>query len=205
MNPQYPVHTRHDIPDPAHLLQHRRPAAVLPDNNTRINMNEPFLDWFESVLSEPIIPQTITTSYNESEQTVPLDYATSATCSHGSAPAVSASSPRAATSASAVGTAWPTTALAQSSSSPSSPHPIRAAHCTQAQVHVAHHTNTLSQVPGSFASAALRLTSPRTQRVSPVAVSRTIFRFHTISMTWCPHLGKISRPISWPLQVRSLP
>jgi tripeptidyl-peptidase-1 len=49
----------------------------MPDSRAPINTNEPFLDWLEYVLRHRNIPQTISNSYSESEQTVPLDYAKS--------------------------------------------------------------------------------------------------------------------------------
>lgn len=40
-----------------------------------MNTNEPYLDWLKSIALEPELPQTITTSYGDHEQTVPQDYA----------------------------------------------------------------------------------------------------------------------------------
>lgn len=50
------------------------------DGNTPTNTNEPYLDWLDFILSSSSIPQTISTSYGDDEQTVPLDYA-QAVCS----------------------------------------------------------------------------------------------------------------------------
>ena len=47
----------------------------IPDNITSKNTNEPYLDWLKFILDQPTIPQTISTSYGDDEQTVPLDYA----------------------------------------------------------------------------------------------------------------------------------
>jgi tripeptidyl-peptidase-1 len=44
---------------------------------TPSDSNEPYLDWLNFILSEESIPQTISTSYGDDEQTVPRDYATS--------------------------------------------------------------------------------------------------------------------------------
>ncbi|KAH9031560.1 subtilisin-like protein [Lactarius hengduanensis] len=49
----------------------------IPDSNTPTNTNEPYLDWLNFVLAGTSIPQTISTSYGDDEQTVPIDYATS--------------------------------------------------------------------------------------------------------------------------------
>ncbi|KAF8491624.1 subtilisin-like protein [Russula emetica] len=49
----------------------------MPDDETPTNTNEPYLDWLDFILSQETIPQTISTSYGDDEQTVPLDYATS--------------------------------------------------------------------------------------------------------------------------------
>ena len=48
-----------------------------PDSQTPTNTNEPYLDWLNFVLAGSSIPQTISTSYSDDEQTVPIDYATS--------------------------------------------------------------------------------------------------------------------------------
>ncbi|KAF8912397.1 peptidase S8/S53 domain-containing protein [Mucidula mucida] len=46
-----------------------------PDSLSPTNTNEPYLDWLEFILAQDEIPQTITTSYGDHEQTVPYDYA----------------------------------------------------------------------------------------------------------------------------------
>ncbi|KAL0955154.1 hypothetical protein HGRIS_004065 [Hohenbuehelia grisea] len=53
-----------------------RPPFVA-DSQTPTNTNEPYLDWVNFVLSQSTIPQTISTSYGDDEQTVPADYRTS--------------------------------------------------------------------------------------------------------------------------------
>jgi tripeptidyl-peptidase-1 len=52
-------------------------APYIPDEATPTNTNEPYLDWLEFILEQEDIPQTISTSYGDDEQTVPLDYAKS--------------------------------------------------------------------------------------------------------------------------------
>jgi len=47
------------------------------DLNTPTNTNEPYLDWLEYVSSQEDLAQTISTSYGDDEQTVPLAYAQS--------------------------------------------------------------------------------------------------------------------------------
>jgi tripeptidyl-peptidase I len=49
----------------------------IPDSITPSNTNEPYLDWLNFVLEQETIPQTISTSYGDDEQTVPPDYAAS--------------------------------------------------------------------------------------------------------------------------------
>jgi len=46
-----------------------------PDPNTPTNTNEPYLTWVNYVLGLPDIPQVISTSYGDDEQTVPYSYA----------------------------------------------------------------------------------------------------------------------------------
>ncbi|KAJ1304004.1 hypothetical protein OPQ81_008412 [Rhizoctonia solani] len=47
-----------------------------PDSNTPTNTNEPYLEWVNYMLNKTTLPFTISTSYGDDEQTVPLDYAT---------------------------------------------------------------------------------------------------------------------------------
>ncbi|KAH9171605.1 tripeptidyl peptidase A [Lactarius sanguifluus] len=46
-----------------------------PDADTPTDTNEPYLDWLGFVLAQPKIPQVISTSYGDDEQTVPVDFA----------------------------------------------------------------------------------------------------------------------------------
>ncbi|KAK7957178.1 uncharacterized protein PG986_006400 [Apiospora aurea] len=46
------------------------PSQMAPDNT-----NEPYLVWLDYLLSQPSIPQVISTSYSDDEQTVPRSYA----------------------------------------------------------------------------------------------------------------------------------
>ncbi|KAG2367593.1 peptidase S8/S53 domain-containing protein [Suillus spraguei] len=48
----------------------------IPDLTTPNDTNEPYTDWLEYVLSHDDIPQTISTSYGDDEQSVPYTYAT---------------------------------------------------------------------------------------------------------------------------------
>lgn len=50
-----------------------RPPFI-PDLDVVTNDSEPYLDWLNWILAQKDIPQTITTSYGENEQTVPLSY-----------------------------------------------------------------------------------------------------------------------------------
>ena len=42
----------------------------VPDQNTPTDTNEPYLDWVEFALTQIVLPQTISTSYGDDEQTV---------------------------------------------------------------------------------------------------------------------------------------
>jgi tripeptidyl-peptidase I len=55
----------------------RPPTTPDPGAPGGESTNEPYLDWLDYILAQPTIPATITTSYGEDEQSVPLDYATS--------------------------------------------------------------------------------------------------------------------------------
>ncbi|KAN0134254.1 Peptidase S8/S53 domain containing protein [Lactarius tabidus] len=46
-----------------------------PDDDTPTDTNEPYLDWLDFILEQSTIPQVISTSYGDDEQTVPEDYA----------------------------------------------------------------------------------------------------------------------------------
>ncbi|KAH9005507.1 tripeptidyl peptidase A [Lactarius hatsudake] len=46
-----------------------------PDADTPTDTNEPYLDWLNFILAQPKIPQVISTSYGDDEQTVPVDFA----------------------------------------------------------------------------------------------------------------------------------
>ncbi|KAK7054106.1 Tripeptidyl-peptidase sed3 [Favolaschia claudopus] len=47
----------------------------VPDDHTPTDSNEPYLDWLDLVLRSKHIPQTISTSYADDEQSVPFTYA----------------------------------------------------------------------------------------------------------------------------------
>lgn len=48
---------------------------IKPDSFTPTNTNEPYLDWLDFILTQDTIPQVISTSYGDNEQTVPKEYA----------------------------------------------------------------------------------------------------------------------------------
>jgi tripeptidyl-peptidase-1 len=47
----------------------------IPDTQTPTNTNEPYLDWVNFVLDQDSMPDVVSTSYGDDEQTVPEDYA----------------------------------------------------------------------------------------------------------------------------------
>ncbi|THH33479.1 hypothetical protein EUX98_g707 [Antrodiella citrinella] len=47
----------------------------IPDAGTPTNSNEPYTDWLDFILNHPNPPQTISTSYADDEQTVPVSFA----------------------------------------------------------------------------------------------------------------------------------
>jgi len=101
---------------------HVIPGIRLPTPGDR------FLEWLKYVIDRLKVPQTISVSYGDSEKiprwSMQRPYAV---CSPNSVRVAPASSSRAATIASAVGTALSTMAPEESSSSPSSLHPVRLA------------------------------------------------------------------------------
>lgn len=62
-------------PTPGYFWSTGGRPPFIPDLRTVNNTNEPYADWLEYVLSVPNPPQTISTSYGDDEQTVPLSYA----------------------------------------------------------------------------------------------------------------------------------
>jgi tripeptidyl-peptidase-1 len=46
-----------------------------PDRNTPTDTNEPYLTWLNYVLAQDDLPQVISSSYGDDEQTVPISYA----------------------------------------------------------------------------------------------------------------------------------
>jgi tripeptidyl-peptidase-1 len=92
--PRHSVYRGSLLPDPQCLLEVRLRGCLVflallfivvtpcstggsppfkPDSQTPTNTNEPYLDWLNFVLSQSKIPQVITTSYGDDEQTVSRD------------------------------------------------------------------------------------------------------------------------------------
>ncbi|RPA99590.1 subtilisin-like protein [Choiromyces venosus 120613-1] len=69
---QYTVGVSYPIPN-IYFSTPSRPPHI-PDLDAVENDSEPYLDWLNWLLKQDDIPQTITTSYGESEQIVPLSY-----------------------------------------------------------------------------------------------------------------------------------
>jgi tripeptidyl-peptidase-1 len=63
---------------PTHLTAYSTGGSppYVPDKLTVNNTNEPYLTWLQYILDQPDIPQVISTSYGDDEQTVPYSYAT---------------------------------------------------------------------------------------------------------------------------------
>ena len=72
---QYAVSISYPTPNTYYITGGSPPFT--PDSLTPTNTNEPYLDWLKFILDQPTIPQTISTSYGDDEQTVPPDYAQS--------------------------------------------------------------------------------------------------------------------------------
>ncbi|GJE84527.1 tripeptidyl peptidase A [Phanerochaete sordida] len=62
-------------PIPATFYTTAGSPPFIPDVGTPTDSNEPYLDWVDFVLNHPNPPQTISTSYGDDEQTVPLSFA----------------------------------------------------------------------------------------------------------------------------------
>jgi tripeptidyl-peptidase-1 len=67
-----------DYPTPLIAFTTGGSPPFIPDINTPTDTNEPYLTWLTYVLAQPAsaLPQTISTSYGDDEQSVPKSYAT---------------------------------------------------------------------------------------------------------------------------------
>ncbi|GJE84528.1 tripeptidyl peptidase A [Phanerochaete sordida] len=62
-------------PIPATFFTTGGRPPFIPDIGSTENTNEPYLDWLDFILNTPHPPQTISTSYADDEQTVPVNFA----------------------------------------------------------------------------------------------------------------------------------
>ncbi|KAF8514826.1 tripeptidyl peptidase A, partial [Hysterangium stoloniferum] len=63
------------FPTPATVFTTAGSPPFKPDEVTPIDSNEPYLDFLDFVLAQENVPQTISTSYADDEQTVPISFA----------------------------------------------------------------------------------------------------------------------------------
>ncbi|KAI0737699.1 tripeptidyl peptidase A [Daedaleopsis nitida] len=63
------------FPTPATFYSTGGRPPFIPDNGNQENTNEPYSKWLDFVLDQKTIPQSISTSYADGEQTVPLPFA----------------------------------------------------------------------------------------------------------------------------------
>ena len=66
-----------DYPTPLITFNTGGSPPFVPDLTTPTDTNEPYLTWLNYVLSQKDLPQSISTSYADDEQTVPISYAKS--------------------------------------------------------------------------------------------------------------------------------
>ncbi|KAF8592739.1 tripeptidyl peptidase A [Ramaria rubella] len=64
------------FPTPPTVFTTAGSPPFIPDDLEPTNSNEPYLNWLDFLLAEDVVPQTISTSYGDDEQTVPLSFAT---------------------------------------------------------------------------------------------------------------------------------
>ncbi|KZT42984.1 subtilisin-like protein [Sistotremastrum suecicum HHB10207 ss-3] len=62
-------------PAPATFWSTAGSPPFIPDVGTPTDTNEPYTEWLNFILAQKSIPQTISTSYGDDEQTVPLSFA----------------------------------------------------------------------------------------------------------------------------------
>ncbi|GJJ05822.1 hypothetical protein Clacol_000009 [Clathrus columnatus] len=63
------------FPIPAVVFTTAGSPPFIPDFGTPTDSNEPYLNWLDFVLAQDNIPQTISSSYGDDEQTVPVSFA----------------------------------------------------------------------------------------------------------------------------------
>ena len=68
-------------PVPATAYSTKGKPPFQPDSFEKTDENEPYLTWLHYILKQSFIPQTISNSYEDDEQTIPESYAQSV-CSH---------------------------------------------------------------------------------------------------------------------------
>ncbi|RKU41086.1 hypothetical protein DL546_004244 [Coniochaeta pulveracea] len=74
---QYVLGISHPIPIVEYSTGGRGPLVPTRDQPTQPGSNEPYLDFLQYIVAQPdtALPQTLTTSYGEEEQSVPQEYA----------------------------------------------------------------------------------------------------------------------------------
>ncbi|KAI0262573.1 tripeptidyl peptidase A [Gloeopeniophorella convolvens] len=63
------------FPTPGTFFSTGGEPPFIPDIGTPTDSNEPYTEWLDFVLKQKTVPQTISTSYGDDEQTVPEDFA----------------------------------------------------------------------------------------------------------------------------------
>ncbi|KAI0294231.1 tripeptidyl peptidase A [Multifurca ochricompacta] len=63
------------FPTPGTFYSTGGQPPFIPDADTPTDTNEPYTEWLDFILAQKHIPQTISTSYGDDEQTVPEDFA----------------------------------------------------------------------------------------------------------------------------------
>ncbi|KLO19908.1 tripeptidyl peptidase A [Schizopora paradoxa] len=63
------------FPTPATFFSTAGMPPFIPDIGTPTDSNEPYTTWLDFVLAQSVVPQTISTSYGDDEQTVPVNFA----------------------------------------------------------------------------------------------------------------------------------
>jgi len=63
------------VPTPVYSYSTGGSPPFIPDLNTPTDTNEPYLVWVQYVLGQKNVPQVISSSYGDDEQSVPKDYA----------------------------------------------------------------------------------------------------------------------------------
>ncbi len=174
-----------------HIFYSTGGKVSIHDNNNEPARGDMWLEWLNYVLDQPNVPQTISTSYGDYENNLPLGYARTS-CNLYAQLGTRGASVIFSSGNDGVGNGDCKTNDGRVRFIPAFPVSCMCSvlflcgSSTPSQEQVAHHISTASQVPMSLAWAARWASTPRSWRTSLGAASRTILRALPTRTMPCP-------------------